>query len=144
MNELNIIESKIIHDARCIPFPEYFPCEDESVYSIEGEYHHSWRKMMVYCNVDITGLNILDMYQVIPFETLFGCDFVEKCASYRVFIDVPQPESIDALAEQTLVCRVIGGIHRLDIPSNEFHEVEFEISGATLATCLKNNMVKGE
>ena len=137
MNELNILESKIIHDARCLPFPEYFPCEDESVYSIEGIYHHLWRKMMVYCNIDITGLNILNMYQIISFETLFGYDFVEKCASYRVFIDVPQPESIDTLAEQTLVCRVIGGIHRLDISSNEFHEVEFEMSGAALAACLK-------
>lgn len=144
MTDLNILEQKTIHNARCIPFPEYFPCEDESVYSIEGIYHHKWRKMMVYCNMDITGLNILHIYQVIPFETLFGYDFVEKCASYRVFIDVPQPESIDTLAEQTLVCRVIGGIHRLDISSNEFHEVEFEINGALLATCLKNNLIKGE
>lgn len=137
MTDLNILEQKTIHNARCLPFAEFFPCEDESVYSIEGIYHHKWRKMMVYCNMDITGLNMLHIYQVIPFETLFGYDFVEKCASYRVFIDIPQPESIDALAEQMLVCRVIGGIHRLDISSNEFHEVEFEMSGAALAACLK-------
>ena len=77
------------------------------------------------------------MYQIIPFETLFGHNFVEKCVSYRVFIDVPHPESIDTLAEQTLVCRVIGSIHRLDISSNEYHEVEFEINGSALASFLK-------
>ena len=137
MDDLNILDQKTIYGARCLPFAEFFPCEDESVYSIEGNYHHLWRKMMVYCNIDISGLNILDMYQVIPFEILFGCDFVEKCAVYRVFIDVPQHTSIDTLTEQTLVCRVIGGIHRLDIPSNEYHEVEFEINGAVLASLLK-------
>lgn len=137
MNELNILDQKTIYGTRCLPFAEFFPCEDESVYSIEGIYHHLWRKMMVYCNVDISGLNILDMYQVIPFEILFGYDFVERCASYRVFVDVPQPESIGTLTEQTLVCRVIGSVHRLDIPSNEYHEVEFEINGAMLASFLK-------
>lgn len=142
MNELNILEQKTICGARCLPFAEFFPCEDESVYPIEGTYHHLWRKMMVYCNVDIAGLNILHMYQIIPFETLFGYDFVEKCYSYRVFIDVPHPGSIDILAEQTLVCRVIGSIHRLDISSNEYHEVEFEINGAALAACLKKEQTE--
>lgn len=137
MNELNILESKTICGARCLPFAEYLPCEDESVYPIEGIYHQLWRKMMVYCNIDITGLDILHMYQIIPFETLFGHDFVEKCTFYQVFIDVPYPESIDTLDEQMLVCRVIGSIHRLDISSNEYHEVEFEINGAALASLLK-------
>lgn len=137
MTDLNILDQKTIHNARFTPFPEYFPCEDESVYSIEGIYHHLWRKMMVYCNVDITGLNILHMYQVIPFETLFGYDFIERCASYRVFIDVPQPKSINTLSEQVLSCRVIGGIHKLEIPANEYREVTFEINGETLASLLK-------
>lgn len=136
MNELNIIESKIIHDARCIPFPEYFPCEDESVYSIEGEYHHSWRKMMVYCNVDITGLNILDMYQVIPFETLFGTDIAERCVTYNIILIADEPKSIDTLAEQTLFCFIVGSLVKLNAYT-EFHKVKFEMSGAALAACLK-------
>lgn len=136
MSELNILEQKTIHNARCLPFPEYFPCEDESVYSIDGIYHHLWRKMMVYCNIDITGLNILNMYQVIPFETLFGYDFAEKCVTYQVAIDVPQPESIETLAEQTLSCFIVGSLIKLN-KGTTYHKVKFEMSGAALAACLK-------
>ena len=136
MNELKIIEQQTIHDSGNLVFPELFPYEDNPIYAKDGFYHQKYRKMRVYCNVNIAGLDLRQMYQVIPFEALFGHDFVERCVTYQVAISAPQPDSIDTLAEQTLSCFIVGGLVRLN-SKNEYHKVKFEMSGAALAACLK-------
>ena len=136
MSELKIIEQKTIRDAGNPVFSELFPYEDSPIYAKNGFYHQKYRKMRVYCNVNIAELDLRQMYQVIPFETLFGYDFAEKCVMYQVAIGAPQPESIDTLAEQTLSCFVVGGLIKLNRGA-EYHKVKFEMSGASLAACLK-------
>lgn len=136
MSELKIIEQQTIRDAGNPVFPELFPYEDSPIYAKDGFYHQKYRKMRVYCNVNIAELDLRQMYQVIPFETLFGYDFAEKCVTYQVAIGAPQPESIDTLAEQTLSCFVVGGLIKLNRGA-EYHKVKFEMSGASLAACLK-------
>lgn len=92
--------------------------------------------MRVYCNVNIIELNVRQMYQMIPFEALFGDDFAEKCVTYQMAIDAPQPESIETLAEQTLSCFIVGSLTKLN-KGTTYHKVKFEMSGASLAACLK-------
>lgn len=136
MSELKILEQETIRDAGNPVFPELFPYEDSPIYAKDGFYHQKYRKMRVYCNVNIAGLDLRQMYQVIPFETLFGYDFAEKCVTYQVAIGAPQPESTETLAEQTLSCFVVGGLIKLNRGA-EYHKVKFEMSGASLASLLK-------
>nr|DAN66641.1 MAG TPA: hypothetical protein [Caudoviricetes sp.] len=136
MSELNILEQATIRDIRDPIFPELFPYENSPIYAKDGTYHQKWRKMRVYCNVNIIELTLPQMYQVIPFETLFGHEFTEKCVTYQVVINAPQPESIETLAEQTLSCFIVGALIRLN-KGTEYHKVKFEMSGAALAACLK-------
>lgn len=143
MSELNILEQATIRDIRDPMFPELFPYENSPIYAKDGTYHQKWRKMRVYCNVNIIELTLPQMYQVIPFETLFGHEFTEKCVTYQVVINAPQPESIETLAEQTLSCFVVGGLIKLN-RGTEYHKVKFEMSGASLASLLKNVVVKEE
>ena len=136
MSELKILEQQTIKTDKQLVFPELFPYEGNPIYAKDGTYHQKWRQMRVYCNVNIVDLNVRQMYQVIPFEKLFGADFVEKCVTYRVAIDAPQPESIETLAEQTLSCFIVGALIRLN-RYTEYHTVKFEMSGAQLASLLK-------
>lgn len=136
MSELKILEQETIRNSVNPVFPELFPYEGNPIYAKDGTYHQKWRRMRVYCNVNIIDLNVRQMYQVIPFETLFGADFAEKCVTYQMAIDVPQPESIETLAEQTLSCFIVGALIRLN-KGTEYHKVKFEMSGASLAACLK-------
>ena len=106
-----------------------------------GGHHQKWRRMRVYCNVNIIDLTVRQMYQVIPFEVLFGEDIAERCVTYQVAIDAPQPESIETLAEQTLSCFVVASLIKLN-KGTEYHKVKFEMSGAALAACLKSDKPK--
>lgn len=136
MSELKILEKETIKDQVNPVFPELFPYEDNPIYAKDGTYHQKWRRMRVYCNVNIVDLNVHQMYQVIPFEALFGADFAENCVTYQVAIDAPQPESIETLAEQTLSCFVVGSMIRLN-RGIKYHKVRFEMNGASLASLLK-------
>lgn len=136
MSELNILEKFTFRAEREPIFPEFFEYEDQPIYAKDGTYHQKWRQMRVYCNVDIADLNLRQMYQVIPFETLFGADIAERCVTYKIILIAPEPESIDTLAEQTLFCFIVGSIVKLNAYT-EFHKVKFEMSGAQLASTLK-------
>ena len=136
MSELKIFEQEIIRNNVNPVFPELFPYEENPIYAKDGTYHQKWRRMRVYCNVNITDLNVRQMYQVIPFEALFGADFAENCVTYQVAIDAPQPESIETLAEQILSCFIVGSLIKLN-KGTTYHKVKFEMSGASLAACLK-------
>lgn len=136
MAELNILEQETIRNKVNPVFPELFPYEGNPVYAKDGTYHQKWRQMRVYCNVNIADLNVRQMYQVIPFEALFGTELAEKCVTYQVAIDAPKPESIETLAEQTLSCFIVGALIRLN-KGTEYHKVKFEMSSAALAACLK-------
>lgn len=136
MSELKILEQQTIRNNINPVFPELFPYEGNPIYAKDGTYHQKWRRMRVYCNVNITDLNVRQMYQVIPFEALFGADFAENCVTYQVAIDAPQPESIETLAEQTLSCFIVGSLIKLN-KGTTYHKVKFEMSGASLASLLK-------
>ena len=136
MSELKILEQETIRDNINPVFPELFPYEGNPIYAKDGTYHQKWRRMRVYCNVNIIDLNVRQMYQVIPFEALFGADFAENCVTYQVAIDAPQPESIETLAEQTLSCFIVGSLIKLN-KGTTYHKVKFEMSGASLASLLK-------
>ena len=136
MSELKILEQQTIRDNINPVFPELFPYEGNPIYAKDGVYHQKWRRMRIYCNVNIIELDVRQMYQVIPFEVLFGDDFAEKCVTYQVAIDAPQPESIETLAEQTLSCFIVGSLIKLN-KGTTYHKVKFEMSGASLAACLK-------
>ena len=136
MSELKILEQQTIRNNVNPVFPELFPYEGNTIYAKDGVYHQKWRRMRVYCNVNIIELNVRQMYQVIPFEALFGADFAENCVTYQVAIDAPQPESIETLAEQTLSCFIVGSLIKLN-KGITYHKVKFEMSGASLASLLK-------
>ena len=136
MSELKILEQETIRNNVNPVFPELFPYEGNPIYAKDGTYHQKWRRIRVYCNVNIIDLNVRQMYQVIPFEALFGADFAEECVTYQVAIDAPQPESIETLAEQTLSCFIVGSLIKLN-KGTTYHKVKFEMSGASLAACLK-------
>lgn len=136
MSELNILEQFIFRATSEPIFPEFFEYEDQPVYTKDGTYHQKYRKMRVHSNVDITDLNLRQMYQAIPFETLFGTDIAERCVTYKLILIAEEPKSIETLAEQTLFCFIVGSLVKLNAYT-EFHKVKFEMSGAALAACLK-------
>ena len=136
MSELKILEKFKFRAEREPIFPELFEYEDQPIYTKDGMYHQKYRKMSVCCNVDIADLNLRQMYQVIPFETLFGADVAERCVTYKIILIAEEPKSIDTLAEQTLFCFIVGSIVKLNAYT-EFHKVKFDMSGAALAACLK-------
>lgn len=136
MSELKILEKFKFRAEREPIFPELFEYEDQPIYTKDGMHHQKYRKMSVCCNVDITDLNLRQMYQVIPFETLFGADIAEQCVTYKIVLIAEEPKSIDTLAEQTLFCFIVGSIVKLNAYT-EFHKVKFDMSGAALAACLK-------
>lgn len=143
MSELKILEQFKFRAEREPIFPELFEYEDQPIYTKDGFYHQKYRKMRVYCNVDIGDLNLRQMYQVIPFETLFGADIAERCVTYTIIIIAPEPESTDTLAEQALFCFIVGSIVKLNAYT-EFHKVKFEMSGASLASALKKERTQSE
>ena len=136
MSELNILEQCKFRAEREPIFPELFEYEDQPIYTKDGFYHQKYRKMRVYCNVNIADLNLRQMYQVIPFETLFGADIAERCVTYTIILIAPEPKSIETLTEQTLFCFIVGSLVKLNAYT-EFHKVKFEMSGTALAACLK-------
>ena len=136
MSELNILEQCKFRAEKEPIFPELFEYEDQPIYTKDGFYHQKYRKMRVYCNVDSTDLNLRQMYQVIPFETLFGADLTERCVTYKIILIADEPKSVETLAEQTLFCFIVGSLVKLNAYT-EFHKVKFEMSGASLAACLK-------
>ena len=136
MSELNILEQCKFRAEREPIFPELFEYEDQPIYTKDGFYHQKYRKMSVYCNINIADLNLRQMYQVIPFETLFGTDIAERCVTYKIVLIAEEPKSIETLAEQSLYCFIVGSLVKLNAYT-EFHKVKFEMSGAALAACLK-------
>lgn len=136
MSELKILEQCKFRAEREPIFPELFEYEDQPIYTKDGVYHQKYRKMRVYSNVNIAELNLRQMYQVIPFETLFGTDIAERCVTYNIILIADEPKSIDTLAEQTLFCFIVGSLVKLNAYT-EFHKVKFEMSGTALAACLK-------
>lgn len=136
MSELKILEQCKFRAEKEPIFPELFEYEDQPIYTKDGFYHQKYRKMRVCCNVDISNLNLSQMYQVIPFETLFGADITERCVTYKIILIADEPKSVETLAEQTLFCFIVGSLVKLNAYT-EFHKVKFEMSGASLAACLK-------